>query len=267
MAAGQAQVVFDQSSLAGPVRILDCAGTPRWHGLWYYNPAIAGPTDPAYLSPDAPSVRSGHGCLPYFAPTPPGELGWRFSSTWRARDHRAKLYFTAREKEIGDGLVARLGPYAVIEPSGTDRKNRNRCWPSANWHALAGSLADSDLPYALVQLDHAAADRLVRAPVHLIPHADFREACAILRSASLLICPEGGLAHAAAALAIPAVVLWGGCISAETLGYPEHINLVYDHPQTPCGMTKPCAHCDAAWASITPADVQTQVLAHLGTRV
>jgi ADP-heptose:LPS heptosyltransferase len=103
-------------------------------------------------------------------------------------------------------------------------------------------------PWPVLQLGHPDADLL---GIPLVEHVGFRQACGILHAARLIICPEGGLAHAAAALGVPAVVLWGGCVSAETLGYPEHVNLVDDDPKTPCGMLKPCPHCEQAWRKLT----------------
>jgi FkbM family methyltransferase len=50
-------------------------------------------------------------------------------------------------------------------------------------------------------------------------------AAGVLSGASLLISPEGGLHHAAAALGVRAVVIFGGFISPATTGYALHTNL------------------------------------------
>lgn len=251
LAAGQAQVLFDQQPDAGPVTLCDANGVPRWHYLWQDNPAIYVPEQP--LQPfKPPYILTGKGHLPYLEYPYSEQTGWRFSKTWKASDHRARLYLTSDEFGYGTNLLKALGEYVLVEPSGRDRKNRNRCWPFPKWQSLV-TLLNEMLPWPLVQLDHQAADRL--AGVGLVENHDFRQACGVLSGARLFIGPEGGLAHAAAALGIPAVVLWGGCVDAIALGYPEHINLVYQHPKTPCGSLAPCAHCDEGWTALTPDHV------------
>jgi ADP-heptose:LPS heptosyltransferase len=189
--------------------------------------------------------------LPYLIP---GEgPGWHFSPTWKARDHRGNLYLTAPELALGTSLAKQMGGFILLEPAGRDRRNRNRCWPHDRWLALAKQLMEI-APWPVLQLGHPDAELL---GIPLVEHVGFREACGILHAARLIVCPEGGLAHAAASLGVPAVVLWGGCISAEALGYPEHVNLVFDDPRTPCGMVKPCTHCVRAWQRLTVEDVIT----------
>lgn len=258
LAAGQAQVLFDQQPAAGPVTLCDANGVPRWHYLWRDNPAIYVPKQPL-IPYREPYILTGHGHLPYLEY--PYSTHWTFSKTWKAREHRARLYLSEEEFNRGTDLLKATGPYILIEPSGRDRKNRNRCWPFPKWQALVTRLFEV-LEEPLLQLDHAAADRL--SGVGLVENSEFRAACGVLSGARLFIGPEGGLAHAAAALGTPAVVLWGGCIDANVLGYPEHINLVYRHPKTPCGSLGPCVHCDEAWQALTPDQVVEAVILALG---
>jgi hypothetical protein len=53
----------------------------------------------------------------------------------------------------------------------------------------------------------------------------FRDAVSIMANAAMYIGSEGGLHHAAAAVGIPAVVLFGGFIPPKVTGYPTHANL------------------------------------------
>lgn len=256
LAAGQAQVLFDRSPDAGPIMFVDVYGNRRWQPVWDHNPVIL---DIKTQYTGGPILHTGKGCIPYLK-YPKVKSGWEFTN-WRARDHRGRLYLTEEEFNGGINLLKRTGPFVLIEAAGRDRKNRNRCWPFPKWQELVVFLNDV-LPWPLLQLDHDMADRL--AGVGLVQHKDFRAACGVLAAARLYIGPEGGLAHAAAALGIPAVVLWGGCLPVEILGYPEHVNLVYDHPETPCGSIKPCAHCDAGWQALTPEHVVHAVQTALG---
>lgn len=195
-------------------------------------------------------IHFGGDCLPYYNPNhTAGTSG--FNRAWRAQDHRGHVYLTAAEKALGQAVVDRYGPFLLIEPTGLDRKNKNRCWPK--WRYLADRL--KALPFAVVQLTREHADRIETIPG--IPHNSFREALGVMSAATLSILPEGGLAMGAAAIGAPAVVLWGGCSDAVIGSYPEHVNLVDDDPQTPCGSLFPCEHCTRAWAKLTPERVFT----------
>lgn len=258
LAAGQAQVLFDQHPESGPVMLVDQYLHRRWQPLWDGNPAIL-QRGHEYLG--GPVLKTGKNHLPYLQYPYSADTGWQFSPTWKARDHRARLYLTADEFALGTALLKQTGPYILIEPSGRDRKNRNRCWPFPKWQELVGRLYQF-IEEPILQLDHPTADRL--SGVGLVENDDFRKACGVLSAARLFIGPEGGLAHAAAALGTPAVVIWGGCISVDALGYPEHTNLVFMHKDTPCGSLRPCAHCDEAWQALTPNDVLEATIHALG---
>ena len=262
LAAGQAQRLYDEAPDLGPITLLDGAGAIRWQPIWLNNPAIRQPRSAP--PPMVRTLRTGHGYLPYLNYPYSGETGWTFSPTWKASDHRGKIYLTPEEIVLGVTVSDSFGPYILLEPSGMDRKNRNRCWPSDHWWQLSAVLR-SLAPLNVVQLDHPAVDALPNVP--RIAHDGFRQACGVLASATLFVGPEGGLAHAAAALGIPSVILWGGCISCDVLGYPEHVNLVFDHPQTPCGSPKPCDHCQLAWSTLSVPYVVEQVMGVLSRMI
>lgn len=244
MAAGQAQVLYDRlCSLdhhTPPVMICEQSGAPRWHYLWENNPVIVCPKPGAARR--EPSILTGKGCLPYIQYPFSEASGWRFSSTWRARDHRARYYLHDHEYDYAASIYADYGPYVVVEPPALNR-NVNRRGPIEFWYALVAQVRPH-LPLRLVQLAHDQAQLLPDVPP--IAHSSFRQVAAILSGASLLITVEGGLAHMAATLATPTVVLWGGCIDPNVLGYPEQANLV-DPRHSGCGSFKPCDHCAAVW--------------------
>lgn len=249
MAAGLAEHLHAQSPADGPVTITDCQGTPRWQPLWHGNPAIG-------VTAKGPRVPCGAGCLPYLVyPRQHDKLD--FSPTFRAKDYRAHIYLTDAERQRGLDVFRRYGPYLIVEPSPGDRKNVNRQWPIASWGACISEIQRRSL-ITILQLDHDDATRL--PGISTIPSPTFRDACGILAAARLALVLEGGLAFACAALSTPAVVLWGGCISAPVLSFPEQVNLVDDQPETPCGSLKPCDHCRRAWAHLDPAYVAQTVV-------
>lgn len=245
LAAGMAQEQYAKAPERGPVLICDGNGRPRWRAEWDGNPMIMPPNGRGFSA--APRITVG-GNLPYHP--------WNPSITWQARDHRGSIYLTRQEIKRGLGLRARYGPFVMIEPTGQDRKNVNRYW--SGWPELARILKHRiDMP--LLQLDRRYASRL--PGVHLVAHDTYRDACAILKAASLGVLTEGGITFAAAAVKTPAVVLWGGCVSVHTFGYPEHVNLTGLDPQRPCGASRPCDHCAEAWRVLTPELVADAVVA------
>jgi ADP-heptose:LPS heptosyltransferase len=212
--------------------------------MWDGNPAIA-------VTESGPRLTCGAGCLPYLV-YPRKDSRLQFSQTFKAKDHRAHLYLTPAEEQVGIDAFRRYGPYVLMESTPLDRKNINRCWPSENWELLVGLLQRKSR-MTILQADHEFSGRVPGVPA--IPTKTFREACGLMSRARLVVCLEGGTAFGAAAVVAPAVVLWGGCVSAEALAFPEHVNLVDDSPHTPCGRLKACLHCEEAWRKITPERV------------
>jgi hypothetical protein len=259
MAAGHAEWRYRQRPSAGRVAICDARGHARSHLIWQGNPVIAPPLG-GYVQkrhPDTPFIQNAKGCRPYIQYPFTDQTGWRWATDWSAREHgRGTIYLTQDEIDKGAVWAARYGQFLLIEPSPV-RGCKNRRYPHESWTEIALGLQEAGIH--VLQPEHPAS-RLLDSTLKA-PHQGFREACGILQHAALFLGTEGGLAHAAAALRTPAVVLWGGCISAPVLGYPEHVNLVDDAPETPCGQMKPCDHCKAAWARLTPQQVIDATLA------
>jgi hypothetical protein len=242
MAAGQAELLYAADPAAGPVSIVSCTGVHRWSPLWDHNPAIS-----RELRPER-TLRCGDGCLPYldYINKPHGRL--LFSSTYRAADARGHIYLTAMEKHDAIAHTAALPPFVLLEPFPQDRYNVNRQWPLRKWQALITLLHGRRIPiYGFEHRFAAEIDYLPR-----ITSENFRMACALMQRAVVTVMLEGGLAFGAAAVGAPAIVLWGGCVSARTLAFPEHVNIVDDQPETPCGTQfTPCAHCTRAWQNLS----------------
>jgi ADP-heptose:LPS heptosyltransferase len=96
--------------------------------------------------------------------------------------------------------------------------------------------------------------------VEFRPTAHFIDAVRILNQAALYLGPEGGMHHAAAALDVPAVVIFGGSPSVQATGYPDHTNFGGDEP---CGRWEPCEHCAQTLNAITPEALIQAVKDHL----
>lgn len=153
--------------------------------------------------------------------------------------------------------------FIVIEPNVPDWKScaPNKEWPIDRYNKLARYLTKDGhdvrqfvYPNRRHQIIYL---RQVKTPT-------FRHAMAVLARAKLYIGPEGGLHHAAAALGIPAVVLFGGFIPPQVTGYDGHINLTGG--AVACGSLRKCEHCRAAMAAISVDDVHNGALTQLRCR-
>lgn len=136
----------------------------------------------------------------------------------------------------------------LIEPNVPNKTGAwNKQWPIDYWATLMAALLAEG--YKVRQFEYGA-------PIHVTGMTltrTFRHAAALLKSARLAVLPEGGLHHAAAAVGTPAVVLFGGFVPPDVLGYDSHINLTGG--ANACGSFARCPHCVEAMAAIRPENV------------
>ena len=186
-------------------------------------------------------------------------------------EHRPRpgaLYFSQFENEVAQRWLVETGAapgYVLIAPHIKQSfSGPNKGWPRHHWHDLLSKLHDRDIETVIAAPPDSGC---ALGADHHILHADVRRSLALLRYASCVVCPEGLFHHAAAALGVPAVVLWGARTDPRILGYPGHVNLT--HGSDWCGsMRERCDHCAAAMEAITPdrvveavEDVQCRTLA------
>jgi ADP-heptose:LPS heptosyltransferase len=146
------------------------------------------------------------------------------------------------------------GDYIYVEPNVPWHKSVavNKDWGLAKYQAVVDRLiADG---HNVVQSTHGR-DRLRGAKFVQTP--TFRSALAILNSARAALLPEGGLHHAAAALGVPAVVIFGGFIPPSVVGYDAHVNLTGGAEA--CGSLVKCHHCEQAMRRILVEEVYSAV--------
>lgn len=214
-----------------PVVILDRHGNPRSHALFDYNPRIT-----YHRASANQEIVNGSSVRPYIA----GKTDQRW--TWKPyRPEPGELYFTESEHLLGQQYQG----YVVLEPNVKERDGRNKDWGWDRWLALLPLL--KVLPLAQVG---PPGTPLLPGVTHLITHS-FRGACAVLSHARGFVGTEGGLHHAAAALGLPAVVIFGGFISPAVTGYDSHRNL-FTGEGLGCGTRQTCPHCRDAMNKITP---------------
>lgn len=157
------------------------------------------------------------------------------------RAEPGELFLSDEEKASGiEGAV-------LIEPNTKDYGlSLNKAWPWDRWQEVARRI---DLPW--VQLGPEESRSL--DGVKRVVTKTFRDALGYIRKASLVVTTDGGLHHAAAALGVPAVVLWGGLAPHTVLGYDFHTNIC--KTDRVCGSFHACAHCHDAMNAITVDEV------------
>lgn len=160
-------------------------------------------------------------------------------------------------EEIGSGFI-------VLEPNVPWHKSvaANKDWGAQKYKAVAAELAGEGREVVQFSYQHG---RVVCAGARQVKAPSFRHALAALARAALYIGPEGGLHHGAAAVGVPAVVLFGGFIPPEVTGYSTHTNLTGG--AMACGKLTRCSHCRAAMGAISVEKVLRSAHRHLDVAV
>jgi ADP-heptose:LPS heptosyltransferase len=185
---------------------------------------------------------------------------WIWNESFKVQP--GEFFFTDSERAI----PRRLGlprKFIVVEPSSIklqrDRYFLNKQWPTDRYDQLVNALRSHG--HKVVQFIYD--DRGYRLPgAQLVQTPTYRQAATILAEASLYIGSEGGLHHAAAAVGIPAVVMFGGWLPPAVLGYDFHTNLTGGATEF-CGLFQPCEHCARAMAAISVEEAFEAAKAHL----
>jgi Glycosyltransferase family 9 (heptosyltransferase) len=215
----------------------------QWsEAIFRNNPNVARPGDERATDLEWCDHYLGH--RRYMVPKPD-----RLLFNYNFRSPLGELFFDGSEIDQGPAPG-----FILIEPNVSPSKpiSLNKQWPVERFQAVATQLMLFD-GHRVVQLVYPGGRYLLKG-VEQWPCASFRDACVILAQAALVITHEGGMHHAAAALGVPAIVIFGGCIPPQVLGYPMHVNLTGGVDEA-CGSLKPCAHCRDALNAITTDEV------------
>jgi hypothetical protein len=184
-----------------------------------------------------------------------GKKRWLWNMAFRCPP--GEMFFDRVERERG----RRAGSgFVLIEPHVERWKNSaaNKDWGRTRYQQVATRLLRAN--YRVCQFVYVKGEPPL-AGVEMIRTRSFRDALAVMEHAALFVGPEGGLHHGAAAVGIPAVVLFGGFIPPQVTGYEGHTNLTGGAEA--CGSLFPCRHCHAAMAAITVEEVEAAALQHL----
>lgn len=176
-----------------------------------------------------------------------GNGRWIWDKTWKCKP--GEVYLTEDEKR--DGLK-HGSDFIVIEPNVENWKPsaKNKDWGANKYQNVAAKLTQAG--YRVVQFDYPRAAIRLKG-IGSIQTKSFREAVSVLSNAAMYIGPEGGLHHAAAAVGIPGVVIFGGFLPPSVTGYDMHVNLTGGVEA--CGSFSTCEHCRKAMESISAEEV------------
>lgn len=191
------------------------------------------------------------------------ELRWREEYAWIRNypGHRPYIKEILKDRFVfNENFKARPGELfvkdvvkndlVIIEPNVKKelKLGPNKDWGIDNWKQLVSELDKRGVEWKQMGLELPInRDKWLRTK-------SFMDAARILAGAKLLITTDGALHHAAAALGVPAIVLWGGVAHPRTLGYDNHINI--HHGDEPCGThSKECEHCKKAMQKISVDEV------------
>ena len=185
---------------------------------------------------------------------------WRWNYDFKAIP--GEIFMTM--DEIEDGKRYGSG-FVLIEPNVPAKKlvRNNKQWPVERYQEVAYALMYKYGRRVIQFCYDGMTYRLNQ--VTPVQTKSFRDAMAIMANASLYVGPEGGLHHAAAALGIPGVVLFGGFIPPAVTGYEMHVNLTGGAKA--CGSLTDCEHCKRAMNAITVDDVILSALHFLKLRI
>jgi Glycosyltransferase family 9 (heptosyltransferase) len=163
---------------------------------------------------------------------------WIWNYEFKAKP--GEFFFDAAERT----RALRRPGTVLLEPNVPWHKSVavNKDWGRARYQALAEKLRRAG--WRVLQTSYGK----IRLDVETIPVNSFRDAAAIIASVDLAIVPEGGLHHAAAAVGTRAIVLFGGFIPPQVIGYDAHINLTGGAEA--CGSLNRCDHCRKALDAI-----------------
>lgn len=221
--------------------VMTFQGFPRWsqwgREIWAHNPRIAQEGERGDFQTIV--ARDTANNRPYHLGKTPER--WFYNPAFRPEV--GELYFTDEEKAFAEKFRDRI----IIEPHIKPGASPNKQWGWVRWNKLGWLAQKAGLK--LTQLGRPDTPTIEGAELILTP--TFRHAAAVLANSRAAVLPEGGLHHAAAAVGLRAVVIFGGYIPTELTGYPMHINMGAKIGDA-CGMRQPCRHCAEWMNSIAP---------------
>lgn len=212
------------------IHVVGQGGRPMWSPVFENNPRIARRAEFG-----SKPLHNGPGMRPYIAGKTDARWHWK---RWDIEP--GEIYLSGAERQFAELYRGCI----LIEPH-TKVVGGNKSWPMERWQAVVDSWR-----YRYVQVGPQWTQPLNGV---CFVDTDFRRALAVLSVCRAFVGTEGALHHAAAALGVPAVVLWSEFISPEFTGYASQVNI--RHAGEACGARTPCSTCRASMEAISVGEV------------
>lgn len=235
------------------VRVLFQGQPKKWNEVWDGNPRIARISERGDFQ-DL-HARDAENNRPYHVKKTADR--WTYNPAFRP--DVGEIYFTQSELNY----AASCKPSIVLEPYLQSKASPNKQWGWIRWSKLAWILQEK-YGQRVTQLGPLGI-QLLEGAEHIVT-PNFRTAAAVLARAPGVVLPEGGLHHAAAAVGVPGVVIFGGFTPVELTGYEIHKNIGVTFDDA-CGLRVPCDHCKDVMAKIPPEAVAEQIMEILSARM
>lgn len=234
MACGEARHMHARTGRKVCIRRRD--GKPYWSPIWDGVPFLV-------RRPDATvdTIINGGGPRPYIDTKAADR--W----TWKRYTPRPGLIVLKPDE------IAFAVPHAgrvMIEPHGKAIGHTNKIYPFNRWLEVVRAMPETQF----VQCGAGDMPWLMAPNVKHVVTPSFRHAAAVLAVSTALASGEGGLMHAAAALGVRGVIVYGGFISPASTGYALHKNL-FTGTGLGCGMRTVCVHCFKCHSGIPPPTI------------
>lgn len=178
------------------------------------------------------------------------------------RPKPGEFFLSRAERDIAEATEP---GFILVEPNVPWQKGcaPNKDWGFEKYQEVVNQLSTE---YSVCQFAPRSPKDRVLAGAYVFPAGDFRTAVARLSRAALYIGTEGGLHHAAAAVNIDAVVIFGGFVAPFATGYEYHENLTGGADA--CGNYElACPHCRQALDAISVDEVVEAAKGKLNAQV
>jgi ADP-heptose:LPS heptosyltransferase len=146
-------------------------------------------------------------------------------------------------------------PWVAIQSTGLSTWTDNKNWGVENFRSVARSLARE---FSVVQLG-ASGDPSLGVDLELQGRLPIRDVFVLLRECGVFVGQEGFLMHAAAAVDLLSVIVYGGFLAPWQTGYSINENLYSNVECAPCWLETKCPHEKKCMAMITPRMVVEKI--------
>lgn len=169
---------------------------------------------------------------------------------------RTPKIFLSEEEKTKRLLPESKKPWVAIQSTGLSIWTDNKNWGVENFRSVARSL---EKDFSVVQLG-AISDPSLGVNLEWQGRLPIRDVFVVLRECKLFIGQEGFLMHAAAAVDLTSVIVYGGFLAPWQTGYELNANLYSNIECAPCWLETQCPYDKKCMRLITPEQVASEAL-------